>query len=93
MDNASRISLSATGSFSRKSFINGWTGKLRSLRLDYSDGSEGDCYVDYIALQTTDEKKAGAAETEEVSDPRAGKSVLYKWDFTTLTAEDIRECE
>lgn len=69
--------------------IDGWTGKLRMLRLDYSDGAEGDCYIDYIALQTTDEKKAGSGETEEVVDPRAGKSVLYKWDFTTLTAEDI----
>ena len=69
--------------------INGWSGTLRSLRLDYSDGSEGDCYIDYIALQTTDEKKAGSVETEEVTDPRAGKQVLYKWDFTTLTAEDI----
>lgn len=69
--------------------IDGWSGTLRSLRLDYTDGSEGDCYIDYIALQTTDEKKAGTGETEEYVDPRAGKQVLYKWDFTKLTAEDI----
>ena len=69
--------------------INGWSGKLRSLRLDYSDGSEGDCYIDYIVLQTLNEKNAGTAETEEVVDPRAGKQVLYKWDFTTLTADDL----
>jgi hypothetical protein len=69
--------------------INGWSGKLRSLRFDYSDGSEGDCYVDYIALQTTDASKQGSVETEEVVDPRAGKQVLYKWDFTKLTADDI----
>ncbi len=69
--------------------INGWSGKLRSLRLDYSDGGEGDCYIDYITLQTTDASKQTAGDTEEVVDPRAGKQVLYKWDFTTLTAEDI----
>ena len=69
--------------------INGWSGKLRSLRFDYSDGSEGDCYIDYIALQTTDASKQGSVETEEVVDPRAGKQVLYKWDFSTLTADDI----
>ncbi len=69
--------------------INGWSGKLRSLRLDYSDGGEGDCYIDYITLQTTDSSKQTAGDTEEVVDPRAGKQVLYKWDFTTLTAEDI----
>lgn len=69
--------------------INGWSGSLRSLRLDYTDGGEGDCYVDYIALQTTDEKKAWTGETEEIVDPRAGKQVLYKWDFTKLTAEDM----
>ena len=68
--------------------INGWTGTLKSLRLDYSDGSEGEAYIDYIALQTTDQSKA-SVETEEVVDPRAGKELLYKWDMTTLTAEDL----
>ena len=69
--------------------INGWSGKLRQLRLDYTDGSEGESYIDYIALQTTDASKQGAVETEEIVDPRAGKQVLYKWDFTQLTAADM----
>ncbi len=69
--------------------INGWIGTLRELRLDYTNGREGDFYIDYIALQTTDEKKAGAVETEEVTDPRAGKTVVYKWDFTKLTSADL----
>ncbi len=38
--------------------INGWTGILKSLRLDYSDGSEGECSIDYIALMTSDRSKA-----------------------------------
>ena len=70
--------------------INGWTGMLKALRLDYSDGSEGDCYIDYIALQTADKDKAQVTEsTETEADPRAGKQVLYKWDFTILTAADM----
>ena len=69
--------------------INGWSGKLRQLRLDYTDGGSGDFWIDYIVLQTLDEKNAGAAETEEIVDPRAGKQVLYKWDFTKLTADDL----
>ena len=69
--------------------INGWSGTLKSLRFDYTDGSEGEYYIDYIALQTTVEKDAGGVETEEDVDPRAGKELLYKWDLTTLTAEDM----
>ena len=69
--------------------INGWSGTLKSLRFDYTDGSEGEYYIDYIALQTTVEKDAGGIETEEDVDPRAGKELLYKWDLTTLTAEDM----
>ena len=69
--------------------INGWTGTLRSLRFDYTEGGEGDFYVDYIALQTTNEADAGATEAETEVDPRAGKEVLYKWDFTTLKPEDM----
>ena len=69
--------------------INGWSGTLKALRFDYTDGSEGEYYIDYIALQTTVEKDAGGVETEEDVDPRAGKELLYKWDLTTLTAEDM----
>ena len=69
--------------------INGWTGTLRSLRLDYSDGDEGECYIDYIALQTSDEKKSGTGETEAEVDLRAGKQVVYTWDLTKLTSDDI----
>lgn len=68
--------------------INGWYGMLRSLRFDYTDGSEGEYYIDYIALQTTKEEDAGVV-TEEYVDPRAGKELLYTWDMTKLTAEDL----
>ncbi len=69
--------------------IPGWTGQLRSLRLDYSDGGEGECFIDYIALQTTNKDKAGSVDTETEPDPRAGKQVLFKYDFTKLTADDM----
>ncbi len=69
--------------------INGWDGILRDLRLDYTDGSSGECIVDYIALQTEDKSKAGAVDTETEADPRAGKQVLFKYDFTQLTADDL----
>ena len=68
--------------------INGWYGTLKSLCLDYTDGGEGEAYIDYIALQTTDQSKT-SVETEEQVDPRAGKEMLYKWDLTQLTAEDL----
>ena len=69
--------------------IPGWSGKLRDLRLDYTDGASGVYYIDYIALQTTNKDKAGAVDTETDADPRAGKQVLFTYDFTQLTEDDL----
>ena len=69
--------------------IPGWSGILRDLRLDYTDGGSGVCYIDYIALQTTNKDKAGAIDTETDADPRAGKQVIFKYDFTQLTEDDF----
>ena len=69
--------------------INGWTGRLRALRFDYCDGSEGDFYIDYITLQTTDPSKQSStseteAETESTTKPdiKDGMMIYYE-DFSS----------
>ncbi len=69
--------------------INGWEGRLKDLRFDYSEAGEGVVYVDSIIMPTTTPEKALKEEEQvtEEPDPRAGKEVIYTIDFSQITAE------
>lgn len=69
--------------------LNGWSGQLLDLRFDYTAGEDGYMLIDYIALQSLDPENEGAVSEIKSTDPRAGKHLLFSYDFSTLTANDL----